>query len=345
MLGVKVELKDAEKVKEFLMEKEAIDTDFRYDKTDTHMYFPVSCSKEFLKALKNVEFVEMDFELKEFVSGKDIKSMLSEKLSDEELSNLKSAHDIIGTIAILEIDEELRDKENIIADAVLMTNKNIQTVLRKDGGHEGNFRVQKMKWLAGVKTKETIHIENGTRLKLNVETVYFSPRLSTERKRITELVKPNEKILVMFSGCAPYPCVISKNTEAQNIIGIEINPEGHKYGLENIELNKLKNVELINADVKIAVPKLAEKNLVFDRIVMPAPHNADSFIKEAILVSKKGTIIHFYDFLHEDKFLEAEKKVDEACKSLKKKWKKISLNKCGQHAPHIFRICLDFEIL
>jgi hypothetical protein len=36
--------------------------------------------------------------------------------------------------------------------------------------------------------------------------------LSTERKRISELVKPGEKVLVMFSGAAPYVCVIAKKT-------------------------------------------------------------------------------------------------------------------------------------
>jgi len=86
--------------------------------------------------------------------------------------------------------------------------------------------------------------ENNIRLKLDIEKVYFSPRLSLERMRIAELVntsksresknKKSEKkedILVMFSGCAPYCCVIAKNakTKVNSVIGIEINPEGHKY--------------------------------------------------------------------------------------------------------------------
>ena len=85
---------------------------------------------------------------------------------------------------------------------------------------------------------------------MNVEKVYFSPRLSEERKRIFQQVKNNETILVMFSGIAVYPIVISKNTKAKAIVGIEINPIAHKYALENLKLNKISNVKLFLDDVK-----------------------------------------------------------------------------------------------
>ena len=101
-------------------------------------------------------------------------------------------------IAILEIDEELRNKEKFIAETLLKCHKQINTVLRKDSAHEGELRTQKYKWLAGEKKKETIHTENNTRLKLNVEEVYFSPRMSNERIRITNQIKKDEKILVLF---------------------------------------------------------------------------------------------------------------------------------------------------
>ena len=87
-----------------------------------------------------------------------------------------------------------------------------------------------MVFLAGFDTKETIHKENNVRLKLNVEEVYYSARYSTERKRIMQLVKPGEDILIMFSGAAPFVCVLSKNTKAKEIIGIELNPIGHSCG-------------------------------------------------------------------------------------------------------------------
>ncbi|MFA6073291.1 MAG: hypothetical protein WC758_04220 [Candidatus Woesearchaeota archaeon] len=580
MFGLKVNLIDAEKAKKKIIEEDILDQNYFFEKNEDVMFFPLKRMPNFV----GFEIVEKEFIKKEVGTARDLKTLLVGQLSNGEFDLLKTAFDTVGTIAILEIDDDLRKKENIIAEALLKSNPHIKTVLRKDDKHDGEFRTQKMKWLAGENTKETIHKENGVNLLLNVEEVYFSPRLSTERKRISEEIKSGEDVLVMFSGCAPYPCTLAKNTKAKTITGIEINPEGHRYGLKNLELNKIKNVTLINGDVKLVVPKLysniiglksaiienelslrlaenptlmefhlfpedlfsnrskLEKNIVelkkkgikiflhmpfpenkscwlgskdttevfkvlnslgsickqydikaivhvgialpeisedelinnikklkeyydyfyfenailnfsdtyeilrigkaaqiknmcidvshlyifykdndklinhikvmqenfntyfhlsdsdgqkeglvigsgkidfdkilplvnlgiievinsneskaeeminsyrkiislqkkFDRILMPLPKSAGDFLDSAIIASKKGTIIHFYYFLHVDNFIEAEKLVDEACKRVGKTWKKIALVKCGQHAPRVFRICLDFEIL
>jgi len=273
----------------------------------------------------------------------NFKDKLKQELTEEEQSNLKTAFDMVGDIAILEIDDELRHKETFIAETLLSCQKNIHTVLRKDSAHEGEFRTQNFKFLAGEDKRETIHIENKTRLKLNVETVYFSPRMSTERMRITELIKPDEKILVLFCGCAPYPCTIGKNTEAGEIVGVEINPEGHKYGLENIKLNKLENVRLYNGDARVVVDSELQDEK-FDRILMPLPRGGEDFLDVALSVAKKGSVIHFYDFLHEDDFPMAEEKVAKACKAMGLNYKIIGLFKCGQYSPRTFRICLDFQV-
>ncbi|MCF7872523.1 tRNA (guanine-N1)-methyltransferase [Candidatus Woesearchaeota archaeon] len=338
MLGIKIPLGIAEKIKREIIEKDALDNNYKYIKEKEYIIFPL---KKQIK-VEGAEISEFDFVKNN--KPKDMKEILKDELSEEEFEKLKTAHDTIGNIAILEIDEDLRDKEEIIAKALLESNKQIKTVLRKDGCHEGDFRVQKMKFLAGLDTRETVTVENRVRLKLNVETVYYSPRLSTERKRIYEQIKPGETILVMFSGCAPFPCVISKNTEAKEIIGIEINPAGHDYGVENLKINKLDNVVLINDDVKDIVPLFVDRNVRFDRIVMPAPHNANDFLGEAMSIAKKSTIVHFYDFQHEDNFKEVEGKAEKAAEEAGFKYKKIDLVKAGQHAPHVFRVCLDFVV-
>ena len=185
-----------------------------------------------------------------------ITDLLKDKLTKKELILVPSAFDTIGGIIILEIKQGLIKKEKIVAEALLKLNKNIRTIIKKVGIHGGVFRTQKLKVLAGERKKETTYTENGVKIKLDVEKVYFSPRLSNERKRIMKLVKPNESILVMFSGCGPYPLVLSKNTKAKEIYGVEINPLAHKYALENIKLNKISNVDLYCGDVKEILPKL-----------------------------------------------------------------------------------------
>jgi tRNA (guanine37-N1)-methyltransferase len=275
------------------------------------------------------------------------KEALSKILTKEEMEVVKTAHDILGNIAIIEIPESLLEKEKVIAETLLNSNPKITTVLKKAAEHSGVFRTQKMTWLAGEKTKICEYKENNVRLKFDVEKTYFSSRLSTERKRIYEQIKPNENVLVMFSGAAPYICVISKNTKAKTVTGIEINPDAHNYAEENVKLNKIKNSFLLNADVhKVKVSDLEKINapVVYDRIAMPLPKTADEFLSDAFRFAKKGTIIHFYDFLHVNDFNDCKKKILKAAKKNKLKVKILKFTKCGQYSPKKYRVCVDFEI-
>ena len=199
-----------------------------------------------------------------------------------------------------------------------------------------------MKVLAGENTKVASYRENNCVIKYDIENVYFSARLSSERKRILELIKPEEEILVMFSGAAPYPCVFAKNSKAKEIIGVEINPKGHEFGLENIKKNKLNNVKLFCGDVREIVPQLHKQ---FDRIVMPLPKTAEEFLDITLPVAKKGATIHMYAFYHEDEFNKATDEIAKYCKAQNREFKIISVNKAGQHAPRTYRICVDFELL
>lgn len=266
---------------------------------------------------------------------------LKDKLTEDELSHLKKSFDVIGSIAIIEIPPELQAREKIIGEALMAVQKNVRTVARKVGVHSGRFRLQRLKIIAGDETKETEYKESGVRLKLDVEKVYFSPRLSTERKRIADLVKKDESVLVMFSGCAPYVCVIAKNARAKVIYGIEINPTAHRYGEQNLRLNKISNARLFLGDVKTISPKLKKK---FDRIIMPLPRSAEDFLKTAIKAGKKGTTIHFYDFEHESDL--PKKSIEKVRKAMgRKKFKVIGITRCGEYAPRKWRVCVDFRIL
>ena len=73
-----------------------------------------------------------------------------------------------------------------------------------------------------------------------------------------------------------------------------------------------------NTAVWLALPPLIETELSpvapYDRIVMPLPKGAELFLDMAFLASKKGTIIHYYDFLHEDELDKAKQTVSVAAK-------------------------------
>ncbi|MBI4438514.1 hypothetical protein HY640_01115 [Candidatus Woesearchaeota archaeon] len=272
----------------------------------------------------------------------NIKELLKKKLTKKELQLARRRFDTIGSIAVLEIPKELEKKKKIIAKQIL-THKNIKTVLKKKGGHTGEFRLQKLAYIAGQKTKETVHRENGVSLKLNLGKTYFSPRLGTERLRIARQINHGEEVLVMFSGCAPYPLVISKNSQAKRITAVELNPDAHRYALENISLNKAGNIEPVNSDIRAFSEKTRKK---FDRIIMPLPKGASEFLPQALKLAHKNTIIHYYDFLEENSIPgEAIAKINMACMKARKKPAILGWRKCGQLAARKFRLCIDFQII
>ena len=273
---------------------------------------------------------------------KTITELLKEKLSDKEIKAVPKSYDIVGDILLfIDFPDELKRNERFIGECFLKFHKNIKVVAKKTESYSGRFRTPKIRIIAGARRKNTEHKENNVRLRLDVEKTYFSARLANERLRIAKQVKNNEDVLVMFSGVGPYVCVIAKNTGAKSVTGIEINKKAHHYAEENIRLNKIKNAEAILGDVREIVPKLDRE---FDRIIMPLPKGGEDFLGLALSRIKKKGIVHFYDFLHEKEFKNAEKKIKKACRESSKKCKILGVVKCGQYAPRTYRICVDFQV-
>src|SRR3989344_4086299 len=189
-----------------------------------------------------------------------------------------ASYDIIGSIAIMKFKRDAKKSEKLKIAKGLLKRQNIKTILEKTERVKGRLRTFKTKFLCGEKTKQTIHKENNCKFKLNVETCYFSPRLAEERKQIAGEIKKNDKVLVMFSGIAPFPIVISKLSKAKQIVAIELSRECNKYARESLKLNKINNIELIQGDVKKVINK---GRLKFDVIVMARPNLRETFLKEA----------------------------------------------------------------
>src|SRR3989344_1151353 len=253
---------------------------------------------------------------------------------------LPSSYDVVGDILVFaEFPKMSETKERKIAEQLLRLHKNLKVICKKTRNYGGMYRLPRLKILAGDRRKETLHKENGCRLKLHVENVYFSPRLGTERQRINQLVKKNESVLVMFSGCGVYPINIARNTKAKEIYGIEINPVAHRYAEENLRLNKSGNITLLGGDVRKIIPHLHKK---FDRIIMPLPKSAETFLDLAVPKIKKKGIIHLYLFIREENinnnYLENFLRPYLPRSTIK------SVVKCGQFGPGKCRICVDIQI-
>lgn len=268
-----------------------------------------------------------------------IKDLTKELLTKSEFLNMRNSFDVLGDIAIFsDFPEKLKKKEKLIGNKILENLKHVKVVMKKIKNYSGKYRLPKFKIIAGEKRKETMHKENGVRILINPEKCYFSSRLSGERLRISKLVKPNETILVMFSGVGVYPIVISKNSKVKEVYGVEINPNCHKYGSENLKLNKISNVKLYLGDVLKIVKTLKIK---FDRILMPLPKGAEDFLELIKGRLKRNGTVHFYDFS-----LESEIPVS-SIKKVKKVFPKaeiLDVIKCGNYAPRKYRVCVDFTV-
>ncbi len=254
-------------------------------------------------------------------------------LTKKELKKIPRAFDTVGDILIFsDFPKELKKKEKEVGNYLLKKLKNIKIITKKSKSYSGKYRTPKLKILAGEKRKETIHKENGILIKVNPEKAYFSTRSGSERLRISKLIKKNESVLVMFSGVAPFPLVLSKHSKAKEVYGVEINKKAHKYAEQNIKLNKLKNIKIFKGNVKRILPKLNKK---FDRIIMPLPKDSEDYLKLALKYLKPKGKIHIYLFSHENDF-----------KKLKEKYKKFKpkIIKAGSPSPGKYRVCLDLQI-
>jgi tRNA (guanine37-N1)-methyltransferase len=337
MLAAQTELKKAETVKRFLAKKNLLNTDYLAMKEFGLIYFPIK-KKVHIPNAKVVN-TKFSFPKKKFTPKVD--DLLQDKLTKNQLKLIPRSQEIVGKIMILEIPEKLLKKSKIIAEAYLQANPQIETVVSKDDIHSGEFRLRKVKVLAGKKTKETIHQENGVRIKLDLEKTYFSARSGNERMRISNLVNKGEEVLVMFSGAAPYPMVIGKNSKAKMVYGVEINPLAHAYAAENVVLNNLDGkVRILLGDVRSVLPKLRRK---FDRVVMPLPKTGEQFLDLALKKSQAGAIIHLYAFLREEEIPNEVGKIKEICASWKQPVKLLRSVKCGQFSPSVYRICFDLK--
>ncbi len=260
--------------------------------------------------------------------------LLKKKLKKKEVQLVPRAFDTVGSIAIFnEFPQELKKKEKIIAAALIQLNPHVKTVAKKTGKYTGKYRTPKIAIMAGEKTKETTHRENGVSLRLNMESCYFSARTGSERLRVAQQVKKDDKVLVMFSGVGPFPCTIAKNSKPKVVYGIEVNKQAHKYALENAKRNKLTNVIPLLGGVTKIIPKLKEK---FDRILLPLPKNAEDYLDLACKVLKPKGKIYLYLFVSELDFGAVKK-------AYQQRFKKVNIIECGKYSPGVSRICLELQ--
>ena len=330
MRAVKVPKKEAEKTRRKLLELGVLARGYSVKREGNFVLFPVT------GPLDGFELVEAEFERleKRPHSYREVVNV-PEKVKPL----LPSSFDIIGDIAIIELPDELKPYGKAIGEAILKVHRHIKAVFAKGSKVEGEYRVRELVHLAGENRTETIHRENGIRLKLDVAKVYFSPRLATERMRIFRKTRPGEVVFDMFAGVGPYSILLAK--KAKLVFACDLNPWAVRYLEENVRLNKTNNVIPVLGDVRKVAGKIKA-----DRVIMNLPKFADRFLREAMLSVKPGGVIHYYGFgPEEDLYSEHEAKIKAVARELGLNVEFLERRKVRPYAPRQFNIAIDFRIL
>ena len=237
-----------------------------------------------------------------------LKQVLQSVLSPDEAAQVYSAFDQIGDIVIIKIPDELAQKKELIAGAILANVKTAKAVFAQASAVKGDFRVRELEFLAGENRTLTEYKEHACRFKVDVARTYFSPRLSTERQRIAQLVGSDETIVNMFAGVGTYSIVIAKMNKTCKVYSIDSNSAAAELCEINAKLNKVQDrVFSICGDATDVIKgQLAGKA---DRVLMPLPERAREFIEPAVLALKEKGTVHYFAHVKADSKKEASQEV------------------------------------
>src|SRR5262249_9580226 len=139
----------------------------------------------------------------------------------------------------------------------------------------------RLEHIAGEKNTFVEYKEHGCRFKVDLINTYFSPRLSTERLRIANLVSDYEIVTNMFGGVGTFSIIIAKKNRNCKVFSIDMNPTAIELSQYNSRLNGVESrVISILGDAKDIVAK--ETQLRSDRVLMPLPEKAREFVDCAV---------------------------------------------------------------
>ncbi len=329
MMLAKVDRKKAESVRRALLLRGALDLQYGVLREGDFVFFPLRVCVD----LDGVEIVHGNAQARE-EKPRSLRQSLEGRLSEAEMSLVPTSYTLVGDIAVLELPEELHGKAETVGKSLMESFPNVKVVALKTSQVEGEFRVPGLVVVAGEQRTETVHRENGNLIKVDVSKAYFNPRTGAERARVASKISEGEKVLVLFAGVGPYAVAAAKRTKA-GVWAVELNPDAVRYLVENARLNKV-GINVIEGDARDKVP-----DIEFDRVIMPLPKQAHSFIDVALGAVRDGGTIHYYSFAHNS--LEASGDVVEIAGSFGYRTEIIDSLECGAYSPCLAKYCVDFR--
>ena len=241
----------------------------------------------------------------------------------------------VGEIALLHEDDP--ETAAAIADAIMAADLPVTAVLNRRSPIEGTHRVRRWDRLAGGSTVTT-HREYGYAYTVDLATAYFSPRLATERRRVTTQISAGEHVFDMFAGVGPY--AIPAADRGADVVAADINPAATALLTENAARNQV-DVAVYTADVRTLTDRFTGWA---DRVIMNLPHTAGEFLSEALEVAADGAILHYYDFQpRSDPFAPAVETIRAALPA-DVTLEVLETREVRSYSPEQVNICVDVQV-
>ncbi|MEM2915571.1 MAG: class I SAM-dependent methyltransferase family protein [Candidatus Bathyarchaeia archaeon] len=350
--GLKVPKNFGERAIRLVANLGLLNKDLKVRLIDEHIYVPLKQKPtfeqvtEFEKELPQSEVLVQEFP-KRNKQQKSLYEILEDKLPPHLLASFPRSIDFVGEIAIVEVPPELKEYRKLIGESILSTHKQIRTVLAKSSAISGIYRLREYAVIAGVPKTETIHREYGCKYYLDLNKVYFSPRLSYEHYRVASQVEYGETVIDMFAGVGPFSILIAKMHKNATVYAVDINPDAIEYLKKNIRLNRVeKNVTPILGDANNVVRTRLKETA--DRVIMNLPEKAEEYLENACNAIKPvGGVIHYYTFTEGRASLETiRNRLNEKIDQTRFKVEKIlSTRLIREVAPYRWLAVLDIKII
>ncbi|MFX1504635.1 MAG: class I SAM-dependent methyltransferase family protein [Promethearchaeota archaeon] len=212
-------------------------------------------------------------------------------------------YDRLGEIAIMKLDSTITPNSirQRVGELILSGTPKLKTVLNKSDIVEGINRVYPIEHLAGEKMWQTWHQEYGVLILVDLRA-YFNPRLAEEHHRVALSVKPNEKILDLFTGVGSFAIHCTKESEC-DVVAIDINPFAIHALQRSIKRNKLQGtIHPIIGDSS----QILTIQRYFDRVIINLPQVSVDYLPYSANLLKKGGIITLYQFISKSETLEKD---------------------------------------
>ena len=226
-----------------------------------------------------------------------LRRIAMEVLGPADASRIWKRVEIIGDIAIIRRPFNYPiEKLKVLAENLIKYLPYVKSIWLATSEVKGEYRLRDFIHLAGEPRSTTMYKEHGCAFKVDIKSVYVSPRLGYEHIRIAKQVKSGEIVINMFAGAGLFSILIAKYSKPKKVISIDINPKAIELMRENAKINNVEDVvEIIQGD---AGKVIENYYCLANRVLMPLPELCYKYLPKAIKALKPHRgYIHVYDFI------------------------------------------------